>query len=558
MTLRIAIYARYSSDELQDETSIEDQIRLCKASNLPSDAKFVKCYTDAGISGASILLRPGVQSLIQDAMNNEFDMLLCEALDRVSRDQEDIAGIYKRLEFAGIKFITLTEGEITPLHIGMKGTMNALFLKDLAFKTHRGLQGRVVNGKSGGGIAYGYRVVQQVDSNGEAVKGDREINEEQAEIIRRIFREYAYENKSPRAIAARLNQERIPSPSNKRWGASTIYGNRRRGTGIINNELYIGQLIWNRQKFIKNPETGRRVTRLNPETKWIKTELPHLRIVPQELWDAVKSRQKELNKRTGNFGVKKRPQYLLSGLLKCGVCGGGFTKVNGERYGCASVRNKGISVCDNKLTIQHSTLEGKVLGALQTQLMRSELVKVFCEEYTRHISALRATQNKELRHLKAEKEQLIKDKESIIQAIKDGIPAAMVKDDLEKIVNRQEEVNLLIDAAGVDSKPSIHPTMARRYQLEVKALCDALQSEPTGKQVRELLRGLIEKLVLTPKADGKTLQVDLHGDLAGILKIASGGHETAKDRLPGNNGILNKPSVPMVAGVGFEPTTFGL
>ena len=110
-------------------------------------------HTDAGISGAS-LLRPGIQSLMQAAMNGEFDILLAEALDRLSRDQEDIAGLFKRMEFAGVKIFTLSEGEISSLHIGLKGTMNAMFLKDLADKTRRGLRGKVENGKSGGGDRY--------------------------------------------------------------------------------------------------------------------------------------------------------------------------------------------------------------------------------------------------------------------------------------------------------------------------------------------------------------------------------------------------------------------
>ncbi len=72
--------------------------------------------------------------------------------------------------------ITLAEGEISELHVGLKGTMNALFLKDLAIKTHRGIRGRVEAGKIGGGNAYGYRVVQQLDARGEPIRGDREID----------------------------------------------------------------------------------------------------------------------------------------------------------------------------------------------------------------------------------------------------------------------------------------------------------------------------------------------------------------------------------------------
>ena len=81
--------------------------------------------------------------------------ILAESLDRISRDQEDIAGVYKRMTFADAKVVTLSEGGISELHIGLKGTMGALYLKDLADKTRRGLRGRVEDGKSGGWFGIG-------------------------------------------------------------------------------------------------------------------------------------------------------------------------------------------------------------------------------------------------------------------------------------------------------------------------------------------------------------------------------------------------------------------
>ncbi|MGH1379127.1 MAG: recombinase family protein [Alphaproteobacteria bacterium] len=556
MTLRVSIYARYSSD-LQSDASIEDQIRLCSEKSQSEGWAVQNCYTDAGVSGAS-LIRPGIQSLLQAAMNGEFDVLLCEAMDRLSRDQEDIAGIYKRMEFAGVKIITLSEGEISTLHIGLKGTMNAMFLKDLADKTRRGLRGKVEKGKSGGGLAYGYKVVKRFDVHGEAIKGDREIDDTQAEIIRRIFSEYANDNKSPKSIASDLNDEGVPCPSGKSWGQSTIYGNRRRGTGIINNHLYIGELIWNRQRFIKDPSTGKRLSRPNPENEWIRKDMPKLRIVSQELWDAAKARQKELDERTGYLGAKKRPKYLLSGLLKCGSCGAGFAKVNSERYGCSAARNKGESVCTNKTTILRSKLENMVLGALQTHLMRDDLVDVFCKEYTRHINTLRSAQNAELKSLKSEQAKLAKDKENVIQAIKDGVPAAMIKDELERIVSRQDEVAELIKCAGAEPKSFIHPAMASRYQAQIKQITHTLQGNDAGEP-REHVRALIEKIVLTPPDNEDGLQIDLHGDLAGILAIAtkenamsiSGNEKRPVDKVVNNNAIY-RPSVQMVAGAGYH------
>ncbi|MEO5325237.1 recombinase family protein [Mesorhizobium sp. CC13] len=70
------------------------------------------------------------------------------------------------------------------------------------------------------------------------------------------------------------------------WNDTTVRGHVRRGTGIINNELYIGRLVWNRQRYVKDPTTGKRVSRLNPEDERIVTEVPELRIVDDELWQA--------------------------------------------------------------------------------------------------------------------------------------------------------------------------------------------------------------------------------------------------------------------------------
>lgn len=93
------------------------------------------------------------------------------------------------------------------------------------------------------------------------MRGDRAINEAQAATVRRIFNEYAA-GKSSKAIAKQLNRDGVRSPSGKGWGPSTIHGNRERGTGILNNELYIGRLVWNRLRYLKDPD---RQARLAPE-----------------------------------------------------------------------------------------------------------------------------------------------------------------------------------------------------------------------------------------------------------------------------------------------------
>jgi len=215
--VKVALYARYSSEDQRD-ASIEDQLRLCRLHAEKQGWTIVDSYTDRAISGAS-LLRPGIQELIQDATRGRFTIVLAEAMDRLSRDQEDIAGLFKRMTFSGVRIITLSEGDVTHLHIGLKGTMNALFLKDLAEKVRRGLRGRIEDGKSGGGNSYGYDVVRQFDAKGERIRGDRTINEDEARTVRRIFTDYT-RGKSSRTIAMELNRDGVPGPQGREWGPS--------------------------------------------------------------------------------------------------------------------------------------------------------------------------------------------------------------------------------------------------------------------------------------------------------------------------------------------------
>lgn len=116
--MKVALYARYSSDS-QREASIEDQLRLCRQHAEKQGWSVADSYTDRAISGAS-LLRPGIQELIQDATHGRFAIVLAEAMDRLSRDQEDIAGFFKRMAFAGVRIVTLSEGDVTYLHVASR------------------------------------------------------------------------------------------------------------------------------------------------------------------------------------------------------------------------------------------------------------------------------------------------------------------------------------------------------------------------------------------------------------------------------------------------------
>jgi len=540
--MRAAIYARYSSDNQRD-ASIEDQVRQCRARIDSQGWRVGEVYSDRAISGATTL-RPGYQKMLEDARAGRFDALVAEALDRLSRDQEDIAGLYKQLSFAGVTLVTLSEGEINELHVGLKGTMNALFLKDLAIKTRRGLEGRVRQGKSGGGNSYGYDVVHQSRGRTDIERGLRRINPGQARIIVRILDEYA-SGKSPRRIAFGLNAENIPGPAGKAWGPSTINGNRARGTGILNNELYIGRLVWNRLRYIKTPDTGKRISRLNPREEWIVKEVPDLRIVPDELWDQVKARQTSVKRNTRPdinpdrpFWERIRPKYLLSGLMKCGACGGSYTKISANLFGCATARNKGT--CSNRLNIRREKLETVILDGLKHRLMDPDLFKTFVEEFTSELNRLRMTQSVDIDAKKTELARIERQIDKLVTAIADGADALALNAKIKELEGRKENIEEELARTPDDPLPLLHPNMAELYRRKIAALTTLLQDPESRDEAFEIIRSMIDEVRLVPEGD--KLRIDLTGELAGILSLCQ------ESKKPGHDGQAHAEQIKMVAG----------
>ena len=543
--MRYAIYARYSSDK-QSERSIEDQIRLCRERVDQLNGAVVETYSDFAISGANTVNRPSLQAMLDDAKIDRFDVVLAEALDRLSRDQEDVAGIYKRLSHRDIRIVTLAEGEVNELHVGLKGTMNALFLKDLAAKTKRGQRGRVEAGRCAGGNTYGYDIVRELDAGGDLVRGKRRINPEQAAVVRRIFEEYT-SGRSPRTIAAGLNRDGIASPRGGKWNASTINGNKARRNGILNNELYVGYLVYNRQTFRKDPETGKRISRLNPRDEWIVVAVPELRIIDDDLWEGTRAIKNALTRRPTHH--RRRPKRLLSGLVSCGVCGGGYTVLGVDRFGCSTHREKGT--CTNNRSIAVHKLENRVLEGLKEHLLAPEAVAEFVREYHAQMKRQRTTEAKRQKNLERELAEVNRKIASMIAAIEDGMYHPSMKEKMTTLEARKAEIG--DDLAGIEAPTIVemHPNLPDMYARKVERLQEALNSDAdTRHEAVTILRSLIDKIVLHPGEKRGELHIELHGELAAILWL--GHREQTGDQGP--------PVVRtvVVAGGGFEPPTFRL
>ncbi len=557
--LKVALYARYSSDNQRD-ASIEDQLRLCRLHATKQGWTVVDSYSDRAISGAS-LLRPGIQELIQDAQRRRFQIVLSEAMDRLSRDQEDIAGLFKRMEFADVRIVTLSEGDVSHLHVGLKGTMNALFLKDLADKTRRGQRGRVEKGKAGGGLCFGYDVVRTMGVDGQHTTGERRVNEAEAEIVRRIFREYAAGHSS-RRIALDLNAAGIAGPQGRAWGASTIHGNVQRRNGVLNNELYVGRLIWNRQRFLKDPDSGKRIARPNLEAEWVMQDVPELRIVDDALWRSVRERQASLQMTPREMAAnplaeRRRPKHLFAGLTRCGRCGGGYAMISKDLLGCASARNKGT--CDNRMNIRRDALEASVLNGLRQHLIEPVLFGEFCAEFTREVNRLRMEAGASLEAGRSELTRIDRELPKLVQRVLDTEDLTTIRAyeaKMRELEAHKHGLEQMLAKAEVPP-PLLHPSLAEVYRTRIGALSDALGREDTRAEAAQVVRSLVSAIELVP--EGGQLAILLRGDLAALLSFAADGSKKP-GALCGATGLLGdlRPPGSLVAGAGFEPAAFRL
>lgn len=517
--MKTAIYARFST-QLQKDSSIEDQVRICTERAEREGWTVTAVFSDYAISGA-VRDRPGLNAMIEHLRTGGAVQVLAEAIDRLSRDQEDLAGIYKRLRFAGARIVTLSEGVIDELQIGFKGTMASLFRKDLADKIRRGQGGRVAAGRIPGNIVYGYRKVVKLDARGEPERGLREIDEDHAAVVRRVYAEYIA-GESPLAIARRLNAEGVPAPSGGKWNVSMINGDSVRGNGILCNEIYIGQLVYNRTTMARDPDTRRRVPKVNPQDQWQRQAVPHLAIVDRDSWDRV--RAMKTSRQGWDYATQRRPKRLLSGLVFCGQCGGRMVVIGSQKWGCSNSRRAGT--CTNHRTINNGPLEQRVVGGIRKELLRPELVAEVTQAY--HLERARADRQsaEQARHSRKRIDELGRKVDNLVAAIAAGagdVPEVVAalqaaraeRDQLTEQTGGYEAANLI----------TLHPKFAEAYRAAVETLTDHLAAagdDADAREVRRAIRALIDRIILTPRESARGMDIDLEGRLHAMLALATG------------------------------------
>jgi site-specific DNA recombinase len=332
------------------------------------------------------------------------------------------------------------------------------------------------------------------------------------------------------------------NPSTAGFG---INGSRSRSSGILYNEIYVGHLVYNRTTFSKNPDTGRRVSRPLPAADRVVTPVESLRIISDEIWQAVQARKA----RYANMPLHKRrrPRHPFSGLIRCGLCGGSFTVKNCDQLACVAHRDKGT--CPNNRTIRIGQLERRVIDGLQGRLLSPERITKLVCEYSAERAQLHQADRRQRSELGRRIGQLGQRIGRLVEAIADGTATRAIHELL--IAEEAERARLQQELDWLETRArtviELHPRAILKYQERVAKLTEALNDGGADREpALATFRGLIGRIDVTPLPGRGQVALTAHGLIAGLVDYA-----TRKQ-------AVNGSATMVVAGEGFEPPTLGL
>lgn len=521
--MRCAIYARYSSDN-QKETSIEDQIRECKAYiekqgwTLAED----QVYTDYALSGSD-LSRPGYNAMKKAAGRQSFDTVVVDDLSRLGRDAGESIGVYKEFQSYGVLIAAIADGIDTSRPSGkfplyFKGIMNEMFLDDMKAKVVRGLKGQVLRGYSAGGRVYGYKTEPILDPSGENDKFGRPkrlgckilVDQDQAEIVLRIFNLRA-SDLGYRSIAHLLNADGIPGPradtpsGNKDWSPGTI-------RTILCNPKYIGTWEYNKSKWLNKRIQGLRRSTNNNPSEIVKFQSEELRIVSDALFNAVNSMRRKHNI-VNRYG---RGKYLMSGLLRCDNCGGGMVVQNARGYSgyvCRTARNKGPAVCDCSHRISRPELESAFVDELRRVLLTPQMSKSIIQKVNAKIRHALSGNKTAIPELRQQQSLLRKQLDNLLKMVEGGDTSESIRNRIKDRESQLKELGARINAQQ-RLTPNIQKVATEKIQDMILGLNRLLKSRSDNiVLLRNALNNLFpDKITITQTETKDGIEFNVRGD----------------------------------------------
>ncbi|MBP1736948.1 MAG: resolvase [Oscillospiraceae bacterium] len=486
---RVVGYCRYST-EMQRDESIEAQQRAITRYCESSDLAISKWYIDKAQS-ASISQRDEFQTMLKDALNGEFDILVFHKLDRFVRDLEDQIIFLNRLKDAGVVTKSVCETiEDTPagrLSTNIYGAFNQYYSDNLRVETMKGLCENAYKAQyNGGTVPYGLSV--------DPTDKKYIINPHEAEAVKLIFirtvERYSYQE-----IQQELTAKGFRTRDGKKFTANSLYS-------ILHNEKYTGTYIYNKSAAAKKIRTDgvSRKTRNGHKTKdrseWIIIENGLPAIISKETFEAV---QKILAGRVRSGQAKAKQTYLLSGKIICGDCGsvyaGNYRKSYGKQgeyisYRCTR-KNKTLK-CSNK-EIKRDLVEEQVLKILSNLVFNNNKIPELVHAYENYC----AEQNQELIDNVKRQEKLLDEVNKKLSNTANAIASCGLSDTLQTMLASLEREKTVISSSLAKARKDVCS-----ITIDVDALTQSFRQAKrafengTLENMKAIVQDYVEKVIV--------------------------------------------------------------
>ena len=397
-----AIYARKSTDQSgvgDEQRSVARQVEHARAYATRKGWRVLDehVYVDDGISGAEFANRPGFLRLMNALKPRPpFQVLIMSEESRLGREAIETAYALKQLVQAGVRvFFYLEDRERTldsptdKIMLSLTAFADELEREKARQRTYDAMQRKARAGHVTGGRVFGYDNVEMLGADGQRSHVERRINEAEAAVVRRIF-----ELCAAGAGLTRDHEDAQRRGRRRRRGRSRAAGGlgaERRSARCCTATLYRGVIVWNQTR--KRDRWGQHQQHARPEAEWMRMPAPQLQIVSDELWRAAHAqmktrrvqhsqpRQRPMDPIAGTRTLDVEPKYLLTGLGRCAVCGGGWlahTRDHGPKrakfYGCATHWKRGARVCGNGLVARVEAIDAEVLATLADDVLRPTVI----------------------------------------------------------------------------------------------------------------------------------------------------------------------------------------
>ena len=540
-----AIYARKSTDQSgvsDEQKSVARQVEHATAYAEQHGWMVVAehIHVDDGISGAEFANRPGFLRLMNALKPKApFDVLIMSEESRLGREAIETAYALKQLIQAGVRvFFYLEDHERTldsptdKLLMSVTAFADELEREKARQRTYDAMRRKAKAGHVTGGRVFGYDnhevTVTGADGQPRRSHVERRVNPEEAVVVRRIF-DLCAKGRGIRSIAKTLNAEGVTAPRAQQgrpraWAPSSV-------REVLYRDTYRGVVVWNKTK--KRNAWGQHQPKDRPASDWIATKVPDLRIVTDAAWKAAHDRlasARGVYLRGSNGHLWGRPasglesKYLLTGLSRCGSCGGTMTvrsRSHGKRrayfYACSSFHHRGRAVCANSLLLPLASGDDAVLDALEEQLLEPTIIEAAIAQAIQR--ADRAPQDAEATRaaLRATQTRLDAEVGNLTAAVAIG---GNLKGLVAALREREADRTRTQDALDALDRPIVQARSAAESRAVIRKKLDDWRGllRDHAPKARQLVRKLIQgRIIFQPNPAAKTYTFEATGTISGFL-----------------------------------------